>query len=493
MKGGPQMRIHPTGYIRAILCALVLATTPISIASSALAVTTVDRNNAHLAIWKISGGGRAGTAFAVSDRHFVTCAHVLKGFVDRGIDDVFISQEGSDRVLRVNHAFAALTLTHDLAVFTTGEEVSHAFQIAPTFSPDRSKDLRVIAYPAGLFAVIDQIQRIIHLDRSSYTIPMDRVILGATSGAPVLNREGEVVAVLSASADKTNMAYGIRLEHLQGFIGGDIPFTACRDHATASACIDAAVEQTERMAEDGNPIAQYELGRDGYLNKDGDMDWLTRSAEQGFSAAERGLGFLAYEEERWQEAAKWLGRAADKGDPIATSKQAFLYYRGNGVAKDAGRAFELFRRSAISGDIRDQYSVGRLYERGVGVEASRELAIEWHKRAANKGHEKAKKRLEALSATGTAQAGSSAAPVTPDAVEASLALTREQRRQIQLGLTVLGFDPGPADGLFGRRTREAIRRWQAARGDEVTGYLDAEAVRTLLAAAQAATRRGAAS
>ena len=67
------------------------------------------------------------------------------------------------------------------------------------------------------------------------------------------------------------------------------------------------------------------------------------------------------------------------------------------------------------------------------------------------------------------------------AVEAALDLTREDRRRIQSSLAVQGFDPGPADGLFGRRTRTAIGRWQVSRGEEPTGYLNDAAARLLLA------------
>ena len=66
-------------------------------------------------------------------------------------------------------------------------------------------------------------------------------------------------------------------------------------------------------------------------------------------------------------------------------------------------------------------------------------------------------------------------------VEEGLNLDQTARRQIQQGLAAGGFDPGGADGLFGPRTRAAIRRWQSSRGARSTGYLDgaaAEALRT---------------
>ena len=53
------------------------------------------------------------------------------------------------------------------------------------------------------------------------------------------------------------------------------------------------------------------------------------------------------------------------------------------------------------------------------------------------------------------------------------------------GLQAGGFDPGGADGLFGPRTRAAIRNWQTARGSLSTGYLDGTAAQVLRAAGAA--------
>ena len=64
-------------------------------------------------------------------------------------------------------------------------------------------------------------------------------------------------------------------------------------------------------------------------------------------------------------------------------------------------------------------------------------------------------------------------------VEEGLGLDRAARRQVQEGLQAAGFDPGGADGMFGPRTRSAIRSWQTSRGARATGYLDGASVAAL--------------
>jgi len=69
-------------------------------------------------------------------------------------------------------------------------------------------------------------------------------------------------------------------------------------------------------------------------------------------------------------------------------------------------------------------------------------------------------------------------------LEGQLGLDRAARVLVQQGLSAVGHDPGPADGLFGgarTQTRRAIRAWQAAKGLAETGYLTQEQAETLLA------------
>jgi peptidoglycan hydrolase-like protein with peptidoglycan-binding domain len=72
--------------------------------------------------------------------------------------------------------------------------------------------------------------------------------------------------------------------------------------------------------------------------------------------------------------------------------------------------------------------------------------------------------------------------------EANLKLTREQRRQIQRNLSILGFNPHGIDGVFGRGSRAAIGAWQKSRGIDGYGYLTGNQISALQAAADVRSR-----
>ena len=72
--------------------------------------------------------------------------------------------------------------------------------------------------------------------------------------------------------------------------------------------------------------------------------------------------------------------------------------------------------------------------------------------------------------------------------ENKLALDRGARRELQWCLKTQGFDPGEPDGLFGSRTRVAVRAWQAAQGREgveASGFFSRDDADALLKACAA--------
>lgn len=54
-----------------------------------------------------------------------------------------------------------------------------------------------------------------------------------------------------------------------------------------------------------------------------------------------------------------------------------------------------------------------------------------------------------------------------------------QVKEIQQILKNAGFDPGPVDGIMGNRTRQAIRKFQEAKGLQSTGKIDEETMLAL--------------
>jgi hypothetical protein len=67
----------------------------------------------------------------------------------------------------------------------------------------------------------------------------------------------------------------------------------------------------------------------------------------------------------------------------------------------------------------------------------------------------------------------------PDAPPVPAALARHDVAELQRLLAALGFDPGPIDGAAGPRTREAVMRYQEARGLSATGAPDRGLLRRL--------------
>jgi hypothetical protein len=62
------------------------------------------------------------------------------------------------------------------------------------------------------------------------------------------------------------------------------------------------------------------------------------------------------------EAARWLGLAADQGDPIGEYRLALLLLAGKGVERDTKRAGELLRHGADRGYVPAQLSLALAYE-----------------------------------------------------------------------------------------------------------------------------------
>ncbi len=84
-----------------------------------------------------------------------------------------------------------------------------------------------------------------------------------------------------------------------------------------------------------------------------------------------------------------------------------------------------------------------------------------------------------------APVASSATPVetsTPAGMPKGMHDTQMSTAEMQTMLSQLGYQPGPADGVSGKRTIDALKKFQVANGLSATGVLDSETANRLRAA-----------
>ncbi len=163
------------------------------------------------------------------------------------------------------------------------------------------------------------------------------------------------------------------------------------------------------LGEEGDAVAQYNVGvmyDEGTgvaRNTERAADWWHRAAVQGHPLAQHNLALFLIE--RAQEAdlelaAHRLQQAASAGFAPSQYSLGKLFAAGLGVERDDERAFALFLQSGRAGFVKAQYSLGKLYRDGLGVEADAGESVSWFSQAAHQGYAKAQEKLATRYAEG---------------------------------------------------------------------------------------------
>ena len=101
---------------------------------------------------------------------------------------------------------------------------------------------------------------------------------------------------------------------------------------------------------------------------------------------ERGLGCI----QNYSEAAFWYEEGAKRGHLECFNNLGVLYKDGQGVEQDEARTFICFSKAADGGLAQGLYNLGQLYDQGFGCEQDHDKALDYCRKAAYAGHEKAK-------------------------------------------------------------------------------------------------------
>jgi localization factor PodJL len=265
-------------------------------------------------------------------------------------------------------------------------------------------------------------------------------------------------------------------------------------------------------ADDGDPAAAFEVARryaDGAQvpkNLAKAAEWYRRAAEGGIAVAQYRLASLY---ERGQgvprnlvDAVNWYQRAADQGNVNAMHNLAVLMSEGVEGPPDHDKALQWFLAAADYGVRDSQYNLGVIYARGLGPTQDLVQSYKWFAIAAGQGDTDASARRDevakAMNPEELARARGDVAAwrVKPTIAEANgvtpppggwdgngVTIADADRqalvRKIQILLAEQGYDPGPADGVAGPKTVEAVRAYQRQTGQPETGEIDATLVAAL--------------
>lgn len=241
--------------------------------------------------------------------------------------------------------------------------------------------------------------------------------------------------------------------------------------------------------------AVYTAGRGGVeQNFDKAAFWFEEAANNGIPNASYNLGVLYHQglgvKQDLSKALYWYREAAKQNHPEAQYNLGIAYIEGIGTEYNPQLAATFFERSARGGIMEAAYNLGLIHENGLlGKEADNEEALYWYKLAADDGSPEAKTALGQLAAklqVGTEdidnmvqrrqQMQKSEVPIDVPVKAQNTSYNSNQAiiAQIQERLTLLGLYPGPADGIMGPKTADAIRTYQAESGLSVTGKADKE-------------------
>ena len=174
---------------------------------------------------------------------------------------------------------------------------------------------------------------------------------------------------------------------------------------------DKALKYYKYAAEKNDSHAQFRLG---YIYDQGKgvtqnyaeaMKWYLKAAEQENANAQSNLG-LMYEKgqgvkQDYSEANKWYQKAAEQGNTSAQFNLGLSLYFGKGITQNYTEAFNWLLKAANSGDAASQNNVGTMYQNGQGVKQDYSEALKWYTKASEQGHTSALYNLGLMYAEGT--------------------------------------------------------------------------------------------
>ena len=355
--------------------------------------------DAEASIWKIYNETINGSGFFIAPNLFVTNFHVLSGLLkhERNLNDIYLTQELNFNILTIKQV-VSISALYDLAIIETKEASQHYLTLNESPLKTNEKNF-ITGYPSGYFTIMETIGRIDYENDYFSSFPVNHSKLEGASGSPVLNHQGQVVGVFSESLN--NLTFKIKQNHLKNLITGDTGLN-CKSK-NIKTCLKKEIENLKTLAEQGNPLAQYQLA---YIYSNGDgvpqnyeltVYWLEKASEQGYALAQLHLGSMHDKGEgvpqNHEKAFALIQQAAEQKIAGAQLYLGLMYLKGEGVPQNHKKAFDLIQQAAEQGDAEAQLHLGLMHLNGEGVPQNHKKAFDLIQQAALQKLAVAQKKL----------------------------------------------------------------------------------------------------
>lgn len=205
-----------------------------------------------------------------------------------------------------------------------------------------------------------------------------------------------------------------------------------------------------------------ELGTSAYYKMDNKQEaysYFKEAAAYGDAEGQYLLGLMDLEGDgvtrNTETGLAWIKKAAEQDYTPAQNKLGFLYLSGrHGVKKDLHKSINYLTEAAEKGEMNAMLALGMVYS-NYSTPRNYELAASWYSKAREKG------------------AGIPAEVTDPQFLKkgARNKIDHKLVKDVQVQLQLLGYNPGVADGLSGRKTDEAVRRFQSDKHLPVDGKI----------------------
>ncbi|MBL4539529.1 MAG: SEL1-like repeat protein, partial [Oceanicaulis sp.] len=267
-----------------------------------------------------------------------------------------------------------------------------------------------------------------------------------------------------------------------------------------------AAPSLESAAANGDAVARYQLALqqldEGRFSDAAAL--MRRAAEQDVPAAQRRFALMLANGEgvpaNPASAREWMARAAENGNVQAMHDAGGMFINAESTPDFQAIAARWFEQGALHGLVDSQVNMALLFKEGFGVPESPADAYAWFTIAANAGDAEARNSAAELRPMLTPEQRAAAESVArnftprasrpeaqgeypPQPWDNGALASPAQIARAQALLSQLGYQPGPADGMMGARTRDAIRSFRRAQGLTVSDQVDSTLISRLEQAA----------